>query len=266
MWIESDDARIFAQTGSKAFDAEKPSVVLLHGAGMNQTVWQQQSRYLAHHGWNVFAVDLPGHGLSTGQPPKSVPAGADWLARFLDVAGLEKAALIGHSLGALISLEAAGRYSDRVSKLALLGVTPKMPVHQDLMDAAIANELVAGQLIVGWGFGKQAHRGGNIAPGMWMMGGGGRLIEHARPGVLGADLNAANAYQGGLEAAEAVQCDTLLLLGAADRMAPVKGARALQEAIANCRTEVLPSVGHMMMIESPRETLKALATFLEKDA
>ena len=210
MWIESDDARIFAQTGSKAFDAEKPSVVLLHGAGMNQTVWQQQSRYLAHHGWNVFAVDLPGHGLSTGQPPKSVPAGADWLARFLDAAGLEKAALIG--------------------------------------------------------FGKQAHRGGNIAPGMWMMGGGGRLIEHARPGVLGADLNAANAYQGGLEAAEAVQCDTLLLLGAADRMAPVKGARALQEAIANCRTEVLPSVGHMMMIESPRETLKALATFLEADA
>ena len=261
-----DDAKIFAQTGGKTFDAEKPSVVLLHGAGMDQTVWQQQSRYLAHHGWNVFAVDLPGHGLSTGQPPESVPAGADWLISFLDAARLEKAALVGHSLGALISLETAGRYSDRVSQLALLGVTPKMPVHQDLLDAATANEPVAGQLIVGWGFGKQAHRGGNIAPGMWMMGGGGRLIEHARPGVLGADLKAANAYQGGQEAAGAVQCDTLLLLGAADRMTPVKGARALQETIANCRTEVLPGAGHMMMTESPRETLKVLAAFLESNA
>jgi pimeloyl-ACP methyl ester carboxylesterase len=265
VWIEMDGARIFTQTGGKVFDAEKPSVVLLHGAGMDHTVWQQQSRYLAHHGWNVFAVDLPGHGLSAGQPPESVTAGADWLTRFLDAAGLKKVALIGHSLGALISLEAAGHYSEWVSKLALLGVTPKMPVHQDLLDAAMANELVAGQLIVGWGFGKQAHRGGNIAPGMWMMGGGGRLIEHARPGVLGADLNAANAYQGGLEAAGAMRCQTLLLLGAMDRMTPVKGAMALQEVIANCRTEILPGAGHMMMIESPRETLKALATFLEVD-
>ncbi len=261
-----DDAKVFAQTGGKAFDEEKQSVVLLHGAGMDQTVWQQQSRYLAHHGWNVFAVDLPGHGLSTGQPPESVPAGADWLVSFLDAAGLEKVALVGHSLGALISLETVARYSDRVSQLALLGVTPKMLVHQDLLDAATANKPVAGQLIVGWGFGKQAHRGGNIAPGMWMMGGGGRLIEHARPGVLGADLNAANAYLGGQEAAGAVRCDTLLLLGAADRMTPVKGARALQEAIANCRTVVLPGAGHMMMIESPRETLKALAAFLESNA
>lgn len=266
MWIEIDEAKVFAQTGGREFDGSRPTVVLLHGAGMDQTVWQQQSRYLAHHGCNVLALDLPGHGLSEGEAPKSVQAGADWLIKVLDKIKLEEATLVGHSLGALISLDAAGRYGSRVSRLALLGVTPKMPVHQDLLDAAIANEPVAGQLIVGWGFGKRAHRGGNIAPGMWMLGGGGRLIDHARPGVLGADLNAANAYQDGLAAAGAVKCPTLLLLGSSDRMTPVKGARALQEAISDCRTEVIPEAGHMMMIEAPRKTLKILHEFVGADA
>ena len=91
--------------------------------------------------------------------------------------------MVGHSLGALISLDAAGRYAGRVSRAALLGVTPKMPVHQDLLDAA-ENRPLAGQLIVGWGFGKQAHRGGSVAPGMWMMGGGNELLEHAGPRFL----------------------------------------------------------------------------------
>ena len=49
----------FAQTGGRPFDPSLQTVVRIHGAGMDQTVWQQQSRYLAHHGWNVLAVDLP---------------------------------------------------------------------------------------------------------------------------------------------------------------------------------------------------------------
>lgn len=262
MWIEIEGSQYFAQTGGRDFDPARPTVVFIHGAGMDQTVWQQQSRYLAHHGWNVLALDLPGHGKSAGTPSVTVGAGADWLMAVLDKLAIDQAALIGHSLGALIALDAAGRYGERVSNLALLGVTPKMPVHQDLLDAAAANEPIAGQLIVGWGFGKLAHRGGNIAPGMWMMGGGGRLIEHAAPGVLSADLSAANAYGEGLAAAAKVDCPTLLLLGAADRMTPAKGAKALQETIADCRTTVLPGAGHMMMIEAPRDTLRSLVDFL----
>ena len=159
MWIDRNGTKIFAQTGGKPFDVGKPTVLLVHGAGMDQTVWQQQSRYLAHHGWNVLAVDLPGHGKSEGAPLSGVGAGADWLVGLMDGLGLERASFVGHSLGALIALDAAGRYPDRIAKLALLGVTPKMPVHQDLLDAAAANQPVAGQLIVGWGFGKRAHRG-----------------------------------------------------------------------------------------------------------
>ena len=140
MWIDVENARVFAQTGGQSFNSGKQSVVLIHGAGMDQTVWQQQSRYLAHHGWNVFAIDMPGHGASEGSAPYSVRAGAEWLVSLLDALDLPRVSLVGHSLGALMSLEAAGRFAERVDKLALLGISAEMPVHQDLLDAAKANE------------------------------------------------------------------------------------------------------------------------------
>ncbi len=264
MWFEVSGARVFAQTGGRSIDPSLPVVVMIHGAGMDQTVWQQQSRYLAHHGWNVLAIDLPGHGRSSGTAHSSVSENADWLINFLNVVELEAVSLVGHSLGALISLDVAGRYGDRVSRAALLGVTSKMPVHQALLDAAAEDCRLAGQLIVGWGFSKEAHRGGNIASGLWMMEGGQRLLEQSRPGVLKADLEAANCYTDGLKVAGNVKCPVMLLLGASDKMTPVKGAQKLQETIANCRTKVLPQAGHMMMIEAPRETLKSIADFLNE--
>ena len=50
----------------------RPDVVLVHGAGMDRTVWTLQARYLAHHGRNVLALDLPGHGRSGGAPLASI--------------------------------------------------------------------------------------------------------------------------------------------------------------------------------------------------
>ena len=93
-------------------------------------------------------------------------------------------------------------------------------------------------------------------------GGRQQTVGARRSGVLAADLSAANAYEAGLTVAGDVQCPVLLLLGAADKMTPIKGARKLQDTIADCRTTVLPGAGHMMMVEAPRETLKAIAGFL----
>ena len=57
----------YAYTGGKAFDATKPTLVFIHGVLNDHSVWILQSRYLAHHGFNVLAVDLPGHGRSAGR-------------------------------------------------------------------------------------------------------------------------------------------------------------------------------------------------------
>ncbi|HEY6240086.1 MAG TPA: alpha/beta fold hydrolase, partial [Burkholderiales bacterium] len=102
----------YAYTG-RAFDAKLPAVVFIHGGAQDHCVWILQSRYLAHHGYAVLAVDLPGHGKSGGAPLETIEALSDWIALLLDAAGVKTAALVGHSMGSLVALECAARYNDR---------------------------------------------------------------------------------------------------------------------------------------------------------
>lgn len=258
MNLSVDGKTAFVSTGGRSFDPQRPMIVFLHGAGFDHTVWTLQARYFAHHGRAVLNVDSPGHGRSAGPPLVTIEALADWVLKLLDAARAPKAALVGHSMGALVALECAARAPARVWALALLGVAAKMPVHPDLQRAAAANDHVAVDLVTSWGFGRWAHLGGSSVPGAWMMGSATRLLEHAPAGALAAGLAACNAYSGALAAAAKVLCPTLLLLGVMDRMTPPAGARDLATRIAEARTVILPQAGHMMMIEQPDATIDAL--------
>jgi len=253
-----DGKRVFAATGGRRFDPAQPTVLFIHGAGMDHTVWALQTRYFAHHGRSVLAVDLPGHGRSAGALLRSVGAMAAWIAHVLDAAAVQGAALVGHSMGALIALEVAAAAPARVRSLALLGVAERMPVHPDLQAAADGNRRLGPELVTSWGHGRSGHLGGNPAPGLWMMGGSLQLLERAPAGALAADLAACNAYDGALAAATRVVCPTLLLLGALDRMTPPAKAKPLAAAIKLSRTVVLPAAGHMLMSERPDAVIDAL--------
>ena len=262
MRLSVNNRSVYAATGGRPFDAAEPAVVLIHGSGMDHTAWALQTRFLAHLGRAVLAVDLPGHGRSDGPPLTDIAGLVEWVVALLDAAGTRQAALVGHSLGALVALETAASHPDRVRALVLLGAAEGMPVNQALRDAASANDDEAVQMIMAWGFGQRGHVGGHAAPGLWMMGGGTRLMQSAPLGVLSADLEACNAYRRGAEAAAAVTCPTLLLLGAADRMTPAKGGAALAQKIAGAKVVVLPGAGHMMMVEQPDATADALKKFV----
>jgi len=253
-----DGNRVFAATGGRPFDATQPAVVFIHGAGMDHTVWALQARYFAHHGRSVLAVDLPGHGRSGGELLRSIGAMASWLVKLLDAVGLASAAFVGHSMGALIALEAAGSAPARARGLALLGVAARMPVHPDLQSAADGNRRLGPELVTSWGHGPSGHLGGNPAPGLWIMGGSLQLLERAPPGALAADLAACNAYDGAVAAAARVACPTLLLLGGLDRMTPPAKAAPLAEAIKTARTVTLAGAGHMLMSERPDAVIDAL--------
>jgi pimeloyl-ACP methyl ester carboxylesterase len=258
MRLEIDGRAVLASDGGAAHAPSRPLVVFLHGAGMDRSVWSLQSRWFAHHGWNALAVDLPGHGGSQGPPLPDIGALADWTAALILAAGAERAALAGHSMGALIALETAARRPERVSALALIGVATKMPVHPDLLAAAQANASEAIDMVSLWSLGPTATLGGAPAPGTWMLGGAEQLLARSAPGVLHADLAACNAYAGALAAAAKVACPATLILGERDQMTPLKGGRALAEAIAGAKTVVVASAGHMLMTERPAETLAAL--------
>lgn len=262
MELSVNGQAVYAHTGGRPFDPALPAVVLIHGAGMDHTVWSLQTRYLAHHGRSVLAVDLPGHGRSDGAPLASIEELADWIAALLDAAGVPRAALVGHSMGALVALETAARHPARVEQIALLGVAEAMPVHPDLLAAAALNDPSSIELVIGWGHGPRGHVGGATAPGLALLPGGRRLMQRTRPGVLGVDLGACNAYTRGAEAAAAVACPALFLLGAADRMTPAKSGRALAARIKDSQVLVLPGIGHMVMTEGPDAVVDALASRL----
>jgi len=258
MQLSVNGINTFVATGGREFDKSQPTVVLLHGAGFDHSIWSLHSRWFAHHGFGVLAPDLPGHGRSSGAPLPTIAEMADWTASLLDAAGAAKAKLVGHSMGSLIALETAARHPAKVSALGLIGTAAAMTVGPDLLKAAEANDRSAIDMVSIWGLGFQAELGGSLAPGLWMHSGAQRVLERCRPGVLFNDLSACNAYQGALAAAAQITVPVTLVLGERDMMTPARAGKALAAALPSSRTVVLRGAGHMMMAERPDELLAAL--------
>jgi pimeloyl-ACP methyl ester carboxylesterase len=260
MRLVVDGSETFVGIGGRDFDPALPAVVFLHGAGMDHTVWALLARSFAHHGFGVLAPDLPGHGRSDGAALSSVAALADWTAALIDAAGVGVGAarLVGHSMGSLVALEAAARHPEKVTALGLIATAAPMQVSDDLLNAAKRNDHAAVDMISLWGHGYHATLGGSQAPGLWMLGGGERLLERARPGVLFADLSACNDYRDALAAAAKVSVPSLVILGSRDLMTPAKAGKAIAAAIAACRLTVIDGAGHMLMSERPDDVLAAL--------
>jgi len=253
----------YCYTGGKAFDAAQPTIVFLHGAQNDHSVWALQSRYFAYHGWNVLAPDLPGHGRSGGAALASVEAMADWLLALLDAAGARQALLVGHSMGSLIAIEAAFRAPARVSGLALLGTTWPMKVSDSLLAASKDALESAIDMVNIWSH-STPPRPACPAPGFSATGMSRRLMQRLaqqNPAQLfHTDFSACNAYANGGEAAAAIACPTLFVLGARDVMTPPRSAQALTAAVRHGRI-VTVDAGHAMMAEQPDAVLDALIAF-----
>lgn len=257
-----DGKRVFAGTGGREPAPAAPCVLLLHGVGMDHSIFALQARALAHHGRNVFALDLPGHGGSAGPALETIGALADWVLRAATALGIDRFRLGGHSMGSLVALEAAARGADRVEALALLGFAPEMRVHPELLAAARAGAHRAIELMTSWSLGPAAQLGTNPAPGLWLTGGALRLLERADPRSLATDLAACDGYRDSETAASRVRCPTLLLVGGEDRMTPASRAKDFARHLAQARVVVLPGVGHLMTAESPAATLAAIREIL----
>jgi pimeloyl-ACP methyl ester carboxylesterase len=262
MDFDLDGRRAYAYTGGRPFDPARPVVALVHGAQHDHSVWILQSRWLAHHGFSVLAFDLPGHGRSAGPPLDDVESMADWVLRALGALGVARAAIVGHSMGALIAIEAAGRAPGAVSGVALVGVAYPMKVSDVLLNAARDDEPAAFDMINHWSHAKWVHRPGTPGPGFSVFVQNLRLMERQPPGTLLNDFTACNAYAHGAERAAALRCPVLFVLGERDLMTPPKAAAALIAAIPGARVVRIPGCGHSVQVEAPDELREALADWL----
>jgi pimeloyl-ACP methyl ester carboxylesterase len=261
--VEGVDA--YCYTGGKPFDPALPTVVFIHGAQNDHSVWALQSRYFAHHGYGVLALDLPGHGRSKGQAKASVEALADWLLAVLDAAGVRRAALFGHSMGSLIALEASFRAPERVTHLGMLGSTYPMKVSDALLEAARTDEQSAIDMVNIWSHSSIAHQPSCPAPGFYVMNGARRLMQRIsaiNPAlVFHTDFSACNSYANGEAAAKAVRCPTLFVFGQRDMMTPPRSTKLLTSTIVHGKVVQVDS-GHALMAEQPDAVLDALSGFI----
>jgi pimeloyl-ACP methyl ester carboxylesterase len=261
MDLSLDTGRVFLADQGRRFDPARPTLLFVHGAGMDHSVWPLQARHFTYRGWNALALDLPGHGRSEGALLTSIEAMADWLARLIDALGIERAALVGHSMGALVVLACAARTPGKIERIALLGAAPAMPVHPALLEAASKPLPLGPQMICDWGFGPAGHFGGHRSPGSWMLGHALALLGRSAGPGLHTDLAACSAYAGGLDDAARVTCPALLLAATLDRMTPARQGAKLADAITGATFVALSGCGHMMMVEKPDATRDALSGF-----
>jgi pimeloyl-ACP methyl ester carboxylesterase len=260
----------YCYTGGKPFDPTRPTVVFIHGVLHDHSVWILQSRWLANHGWNVLAVDLPGHCRSGGEAPATVEAAADFVAALLDAAGVKRAALVGHSWGSLIALEAAARLKERVTHLVLVGIAFPMKVSAALLDNSLTNRMKAIEMINVFSRSTLAPPPSALGPGTWVHGANMALnrrvlASNPKVNVFHRGFKACDSYANGEAAIAAITCPVLFLLGTQDQMTQPKAAQTLIDKARECgkRAQVVRlSVGHHQMTEAPDATLFAIRDFL----
>jgi pimeloyl-ACP methyl ester carboxylesterase len=265
MELSVQGRQAYAYTGGKPFDASLPCLVFIHGALNDHSVWTLLARWFAHHGHAVLAVDQPGHQRSAGPVLPDVEGVADWVLALLDAAGAKQAALVGHSMGSLIALEAAARAPERITHLAMLGTAYPMKVSTALLDLARDEPLRAIDMTNAFSHSTFAAKPSYPGPGSWLHGGGRALMRRVQAGQRGVnlfhhDFSVCDRYANGMQAAARVRCPVTLVLGERDQMTNPKLTRDIASAL-KAQVHSLPA-GHALMQEAPEALLALLRTAL----
>ncbi len=249
----------YTYTANKTHSYKQPTLIFVHGATMEHSVWLLQSRYFAHHGYNVAAIDLPAHGLSGGEPLTSIENMAGWLNQLITQLEGSEVHLIGHSMGALIALETAATYQHTIplKSIALLGFSYPMNVNDTLLNAAKNEPHKAYSMMTQ--FSNYSKIGGEPNPGFWSPGMQISMMENAGNSLVFHDLNACNNYGGGEQALNAINIPTLVLSGLDDKMAPAKLANKMADAYTHANFIGIQQCGHSLLAEKPNEVRSILA-------
>ncbi len=265
MKLTVDGREAYAYTGGRSFDPSLPCLVMVHGALNDHSVWNLLARWFAHHGHAVIAPDRPGHSRSAGPALTSVEAMADWLLMLLDAAGVQRAALAGHSMGSLVALQAAAQSPQRATRLVMLGTAYPMAVSPALLASAAETPLAAIDTVVTFSHSTLAAKPSWPGPGSWLRGGNKALMRQVLNAqgdamLFHTDFSACNAYAGAEAAAARLQCSAHLILGSADQMTQPRAAAGLAKLLKAPVHTV--DAGHALMAEMPDAVLQAMRTAL----
>jgi len=256
--ITLENKSIYASDAGQGIDNSKDTIVFLHGSGLSHIVWSLTEQFFLNKNYNVLSIDLPGHGNSEGPCLDSIEKIADWLEKVFEELKLKNIILVGHSQGCLEALEYSFRYKNRLKKIIFVGGSYQMPVNQKLIDLALNGDSDAVKLMMKWGYeGSKKFIGGNPVE---------KIIQSPRDirEILAVDLIACNSYQNGSNAAKAINCPAMFIIGELDKMANLESGKKFSNLVKNSVTHIINGSGHMIMIEKAFEMREKILEFLIK--
>jgi len=231
-----------------------PALILMHGAGAASQQWPYRLRRLP--GWQVFSPDLPGHGRSGGQVERKIEGYAARVLEWMEAVSIERAVLVGHSMGAAIALAMAIQAGEKVRGLILLGAAARFPVNPMLLEKLSvplwAQEGV--NLIVKWSFSKGADQ--RLRQDYFK-----QLIAN-QAGVVHNDFAACSVFDVTARLSE-IRQPVWLLCGEEDVMVPLRLSQELAGAIPKAKLRLLSHCGHMFFQEHAAETAAAIEENLQ---
>ena len=258
MIFELENKSVHVSNAGQELDNKKETIIFLHGSGLSHIVWSLVEQFFSSKNFNVLSIDLPGHGNSEGPCLHTIEEIADWLEKVFIKLKLEKVILVGHSQGCLEMLEYSNKYGSRLKKLVFMGGSYKMPVNKDLIELAENGDTDAVKLMMKWCYeGSKKFIGGNPIK---------RIIQSPRDisEILGVDLVACNNYVNGSNAVKTIDCPTMFVFGALDKMVNIEVGKKFANMVDNSTTHVIDGCGHMIMIEKAFEMREKVLEFLQK--
>ena len=258
MIFDIENKSVHASDAGQGINISKDTIVFLHGSGLSHIVWSLAEQFFSSKNFNVLSIDLPGHGNSEGPCLDSIEKISDWLEKVFEKLNLNDLIIISHSQGCLEALEYSLKYKDRLKKMVFVGGSYRMPVNQDLIDLASNGDSDAVKLMMKWGYeGSKKFIGGNPIE---------RIIKSPRDisEILAVDLIACNNYKNGSEAAKAITCPVMLVLGELDKMVNLEFGKKFANLVKNSKTHIIEGCGHMIMIEKAFEMREKVLEFLKK--
>lgn len=234
------DMGIGFRAGSEEFVGDRPTLVMIHGAGGHSRVWQTQVQLLKGS-LNTLALDLPGYGETAGRPGDGLDGYAQWLIHLLKEALPEPSFLMGHSMGGAVVQKVALQEPALLRGIILAGTGARLQVAPMFLEGLRKNFEETVDTIIGFAY----------APGAddLLIREGAKLMKEAGVSVVHGDFSSCNLFDVRSEVAE-IRIPCLILCGAEDKLTPPGLSRKLNESIEGSRLEIIPSAGHMAMIEN----------------
>jgi len=254
-YFDIESTKIACWINGNNLDKKKPSLFFIHGSGSDHSAWSHQYARLRKNN-NIFAIDLPGHGRSRGNGEADVESYCLWVKKLMDVLDLKKALLIGHSLGAAISLRFALNYPQEIAGIVLVGGGIKMPVNSFFLEFLKTNPPVVPaeviDLICKYSLAKE-NRSRFSAPLQ-------KSLSKSSVEFLYGDLSACNNLDLTPETCK-INIPALVICGSEDKMTPPDFSRQLAASISGAKLDIIEGAGHMVMMEKPAQFNISLEKF-----